>query len=119
MTCIFVLETSKVDYVLFEVASLLKSAIIREWTLLQESDIASLRQYLLQYVGERSASLPVFVREKILQAIAVIVKRGSVCDNAAHRGQLISDIENLIMNADHSKVSLLHMGTVIIVFRIK
>ncbi|KAK6640921.1 hypothetical protein RUM44_012619 [Polyplax serrata] len=104
--CKYILETSKVDYVLFEVASLLKSAIIREWTLLQESDIASLRQYLLQYVGERSASLPVFVREKILQAIAVIVKRGSVCDNAAHRGQLISDIENLIMNADHSKKML-------------
>lgn len=102
-------ETSKVDYVLFEVASLLKEVVIREWTLVQESDIASLRQYLLQYVAERSATLPVFVREKILQVIAIIVKKGSVTDNAVHRGQLINEIENLITNADHSKVKKMNV----------
>ena len=72
--------------------------------MVQENDIASLRQYLLQYVANRSATLPVFVREKILQVIAIMVKRGSVDDNATHRGQLINEIENLILNADHSKV---------------
>lgn len=91
---------------LFEVATVLKDALIREWSVVQKSDIASLRQYLLQYVAERSATLPVYVREKILQVIAIIVKRGSVEDNAAHRGHLITEIENLIMNADHSKVRI-------------
>lgn len=88
---------------LFEVAGLLKDALIREWSFLQESDIVSLRQYLLQYVIERS-TLPPFVRERILQVIAIMVKRGSVEDFGRHRGELLSEVENLILNGDHSRV---------------
>lgn len=59
-------ETSTVDYVIFETAGTLKDAIVREWNMLQDEDIMSLRQYLLQYIMGKPA-LPVFVRERILQ----------------------------------------------------
>lgn len=58
-------ETSKVDYVLFEAAGLIKEAIIREWSFLND-EIKALQQYLLSYVVEK-ATLAAFVRERILQ----------------------------------------------------
>lgn len=54
------------DYVIFEAAGLLKEAIIREWSLLNEEEVKSLQQYLLSYVVERP-TLAAFVRERILQ----------------------------------------------------
>lgn len=59
-------ETSTVDYVIFETATTLKEALIREWNQLQESEIIELRQYLLQYTVQKP-TLPTFVRERILQ----------------------------------------------------
>lgn len=63
--CREILEKSSSDYVLFEAAGLLKAALIREWTLLSENDINSLREYLLNYL--LSKETPSFLREKILQ----------------------------------------------------
>lgn len=91
------------DYVLFEAAGLIKEALIRDWSLLQESDILSLRQYLLEYVLNH-LSLASFVRERILQVIAVMVKRGSVEDFGIERSSIVAEIENLIINGDTVKV---------------
>lgn len=65
--CREILEKSSSDYVLFEAAGLLKAALIREWTLLTESDVSSLREYLLTYLLRKEA--PPFLREKLLQVI--------------------------------------------------
>lgn len=97
------METSSVDFVIFEAADLLKNAIIREWSMLQESDILSLRQYLLQYIIQKQ--VPSFIRDRILQVIAIIVKRASVEDFGRERSQILSDVENLIITGDINKVS--------------
>jgi hypothetical protein len=89
--------------VLFEAAGLIKEALIRDWGLLQESDIFSLRQYLLQYVLNHLGLAP-FVRERVLQVIAVMVKRGSVEDFGIERGSIVAEIENLIISGDTVKV---------------
>ena len=47
--CLFS-ESSKDNYVLFQVASTIKECIIRDWSLLQPSDIESMRCFLLRYV---------------------------------------------------------------------
>ena len=47
------LENCKVDYVLFESATTLKEAIIREWNLLQKQDIDSLCAFLLNYITQQ------------------------------------------------------------------
>ncbi|XP_039289584.1 exportin-4 [Nilaparvata lugens] len=97
--CKYIFETSSVDYVIFETASTLKEALIREWYSLEESDIVSLRQYLLNYLLNRR-NLPAYVRERILQVIAIIIKRGSVTDFGVERRKLLCDVEQLIFNGD-------------------
>jgi len=42
-----------VEYLLFEAATTLKEAVIREWSILQKSDIDQLCQFLLQCVTEK------------------------------------------------------------------
>lgn len=102
--CREILETSSVDFVVFEAADLLKSAIIREWSMLQEADIMSLRQYLLQYIIQKQVQP--FIRDRILQVIAIIVKRASVEDFGRERSQILAEVENLIVAGDINKVSI-------------
>lgn len=97
--CKHIFETSTVDYVLFETASTLKEALIREWSLLDESEIIELRQYLLDYTTQKPTLAP-FVRERILQVIAIMVKRGSVTDFGMERGRILQEVEQLIMGGD-------------------
>lgn len=93
--CKHILETSKVDYVLFQAATAIMEAVVREWVLLEKSSIESLRTFLLTYVLQRP-NLQKYVREQILLAVAVIVKRGSLdksidCKSIFHEvSQLIS-----------------------------
>ncbi|KAJ0005953.1 hypothetical protein NQD34_015847 [Periophthalmus magnuspinnatus] len=93
--CKQILESSKVDYVLFQAATAIMEAVVREWILLEKSSIESLRTFLLTYVLQRP-NLQKYVREQILLAVAVIVKRGSLdksisCKSLLHEvGQLIS-----------------------------
>lgn len=87
---------------MFEAAELLKSALIREWSFLQESDIISLRQYLMHYVMNRESSP--FVQERLLQVIAIMIKRGSVEDLGDERANILNEVENLIIGANPAKV---------------
>lgn len=73
--------------------------------MLQESDIMSLRQYLLQYIIQKQVQP--FIRDRILQVIAIIVKRASVEDFGRERSHILSEVENLIVTGDINKVSLL------------
>jgi len=67
-------ETSKVDYVLFEASGLIKDGLIREWAQLDKDLVKELRAYLLQYViGHQTLSS--YVRERIVQVMAIIIKR--------------------------------------------
>lgn len=88
---------------MFEAAEVMKAAVIREWSFLLNSDKVSLRQYLFQYVTTRD--LPSFVRDRILQIIAIMVKRSSIEDNGRDRAIILQEVENLIVNAEPSKVS--------------
>ncbi|XP_046738110.1 exportin-4-like isoform X2 [Diprion similis] len=67
--------------------------------MMQEEDIRSLRQYLLHYIISKPQLAP-FVRERILQVIAIMVKRGSVEDLGRDRGQILNEVEGLIMSGD-------------------
>lgn len=91
------------DYVLFEAAGLIKTALVREWTMLPDEDIASLRQYLLHYIINKP-TLALFVRERILQVIAIMVKRGSVRDGGQERKLILNEVEELIRSGDRPRV---------------
>ncbi|KAF2356553.1 Importin-beta N-terminal domain [Trinorchestia longiramus] len=99
--CREILETSQVPYLLFEAASLLRVGIIREWNELTSEDKLQLRQYVLQYVLARPRQ-PHYVRETLVQVMAIMVKRASVDDGGKERGALIAEVEQLIQNPDNS-----------------
>ena len=101
--CRQILETSTIDYVLFESAGVIKAALIREWSMLPAEDIISLRQYLLHYIISKPTLAP-FVRERILQVIAIMVKRGSVEDLGEERRHILNEVEGLIMSGDMPRV---------------
>lgn len=103
--CREILESSRVQYVLFEAVEVLKSALIREFSYLEETYIISLRQYLLHYITSRE--LPAFVQDKILQVLAIMVKRGSVEDFGLERSNIINEVESLIVSGDIKKVVML------------
>ncbi|XP_071481879.1 exportin-4-like [Diadema antillarum] len=97
--CQFILEHSNVDYILFQAASTVKEAVIRDWALLDHSQVDSVRSFLLKFVTHKPG-LPSYVREQILQAVAVIFKRGTVESKEAGREGLFSDISQLIASGD-------------------
>ncbi|XP_034829098.1 exportin-4-like isoform X1 [Maniola hyperantus] len=102
--CREILEKSTSDYVLFEAAGLIKTALIREWNLLSENDISSLREYLLSYLLRKEA--PPFLKEKLLQTIAVIIKRGSISDGGRERKALLDELEKIILSSPISQQKL-------------
>ena len=68
--CKHILESSKVDYVLFEAAVLLKDGLIREWASLDQNEIREMRTYLLSYVINHP-TLSSYIRERIVQVVAI------------------------------------------------
>lgn len=82
---------------LFEAADVIKRALIFEWDSLQEQDRLDIRQYLLNYVLQRE--LQPYVREKILQAIAIIIKRKSVTDAGQETRFILDEMSKLMSNA--------------------
>lgn len=102
--CREILEHSNVHYVQFEAAEVLKTALIREWDFLQETDILSLRQYLMHFVTNRD--VPSYVQDRILQIIAIIIKRGSIDDFGALRATILNEVENMIIDSSAKKVRI-------------
>ena len=97
--CKHLLECSKNDYVLFEASGLLKDSLIREWSELGSDQISGLRSYLLQYVVNNPA-LSAYVRERIVQVIAIMVKRRSVEDAGEDRQVVIGEVQQLIVSGN-------------------
>ncbi|GFR98346.1 exportin-4-like [Elysia marginata] len=48
--CQYILENSKSDYTLFQAATTIKEAIIRDWSLMNPEAIEGLRSFLLRYI---------------------------------------------------------------------
>lgn len=97
--CNQILESNTNDYIIFEAVGLIKIALIREWPSLSQTNISSVRDYLLNYVISKP-NLPPYVKGCILQVIAIIIKRGSINDSGQARQTILGQVENLIMTGD-------------------
>lgn len=93
--CKYILENCKCDYVLFQAATTIKESVVREWLLLSSEDIESLRSFLLHFITQH-VSLQSYVREQILQTVAVILKRGTIDEKGASRESLFQDVTRLV-----------------------
>ena len=83
---------------LFEAADVIKRALIIEWDDLLEQDRLQLRQYLLNYVLNRQTQS--YVREKILQVIAIMIKRVSITDAGRETREILSEMERMMAHGD-------------------
>lgn len=98
VVCQQILEKSSNDMLLFEAADVIKRALIIEWDDLQEQDKLGLRQYLLNYVLHRH--LQSYVREKILQVIAIMIKRISITDAGRETRSILEEMEKMMLGGD-------------------
>lgn len=96
--CQQILEKSDVQLLLFEAADVLKRALVVEWDQLQEQDKLTLRQYLLNYVLHRNP--PSFIREKILQVVAIMIKRSSTTDMGVERGFILGEMQKMLNSGE-------------------
>lgn len=96
-----ILEKTQVDILRFEAADMLKSAIVVEWDSLEDQYKLSLRQYLLNYILNQN--IQPFVREKILQVVAIMIKRSSILDAGVERGFILDEAQKMISSGDISQ----------------
>lgn len=92
--CQQILEKSTVDMLLFEAADVIRRAIVVEWNELQEQDRMSLRQYLMNYVLHRQ--MQSCVREKMLQVIAIMIKRNSLAQSECGTQSILVELEKML-----------------------
>ena len=91
------------DYVLFQAAELIKEGLIREWSSLNNDEIKGLRAYLLSYVINHP-TLSGYIRERIVQVVAIAIKRQSVDDLGEDRRQVLNEVSQLITGELEKKV---------------
>lgn len=65
------------DFVLFQSASVMRDAVMREWQILTAEEKAELRQYLLHFLTSRT-SLTSYVQRQLVHMLALMVKRTSL-----------------------------------------
>lgn len=99
--CREIFEKSRCDLLLFEAADTLKRSIIVEWNSLADEDRLLLRQYLLQHC--LTHEMPSFVRAKILQVVAIMIKRASIRDSGAECVQILEEMYQMIRLGDASQ----------------
>lgn len=92
------------DYVLFETAGLFKDGLVRDWQALSKADVHGLRTYLLSYVIQNPALAP-FVRERIVQVVAIIIKRQSIDDLGEDRKVVLAEVEQIILGGNMQMVT--------------
>ncbi len=91
---------------LFEAASLIKEGLIREWSSLAKEDIRTLRAYLLQYVIARQM-LSGYVRERIVQVMAIIIKRQSVEDFGEDRRVVLAEVQQQLIAKGNMQMQMI------------
>lgn len=85
----------------FEAADILKRTIVVEWDTLEDQYKLSLRQYLLNYILNQNVQS--FVREKILQVVAIMIKRSSTIDSGVERGYILDEAQKMISSGNISQ----------------
>ncbi|QQP41575.1 Exportin 4, partial [Caligus rogercresseyi] len=86
-------------------AGLMKEGLIRQWRDLSPEDISLLRGYLLNYVVSHG-SLSAYVRERIVQVLAIIVKRQSIQDQGEERGRILKEAQSFITTGNNMQMQM-------------
>ncbi|XP_065197869.1 exportin-4-like [Sycon ciliatum] len=96
--CRHILEHSCTPYVQFIAASTICEALVREWSALSASQVDSLQTFLLTVVAQ-NPRMDAYIREKLLVACVIILKRCLLDKDQAKASQesLFSKVRALLM----------------------
>lgn len=93
---------------LFQSASTIREAVIREWLLLPAEEKTELRSYLLHYLTSHPSLTP-YVRSQVLHTVAVLVKRATLeVDCQQMFGAVLDSVAQLLASGDVRMVSSWH-----------
>lgn len=105
--CREIFQQSRNDYVLYQAATTVKEALVKEWLLLNKTDIEFWQNFLLAFICERK-NLQKYVIEKAVQCLAVIIKRGTL-DHSSGSSSLQHFMGNIhqLFSSSEPKMKLL------------
>lgn len=101
--CFHILEHTRVELVLFETVKMIKNIVIYEWRGLNDDDKVVMRQKLLDYVLHNQ-NLPASVIERVLQIVAIMVKRKFLEDGGEELKVLLETIKGMIFGSQDNRV---------------
>ncbi|PAA87477.1 hypothetical protein BOX15_Mlig008392g1 [Macrostomum lignano] len=99
--CRRLLAASANPLLMFEAASTMRHALLREWRDLPADAVEQLRVSLLHLLGERRHELPVFVREQVLLAVCTMAK---LCDTPS---RMVDEMEQLLTQPNSDRAAQL------------
>ena len=100
--CFEVLDKSNVELVLFETVKLIKNVVVYEWNGMTQEEKNFLRQKLMSFVIQRQ-ELPSSVGERILQVVAIIIKRKYIEDKGVELEELLEDVRKMIFESGNPR----------------
>lgn len=74
-------ENSKSDYVMFQAATTIKESVVREWMLLEASDIESLRSFLLRFITQHITYVYIYISDVV---VSHVLSATTICDIFHH-----------------------------------
>lgn len=107
--CFHILEHTRVELVLFETVKMIKNIVIYEWRGLNDDDKVVMRQKLLDYVLHNQ-NLPASVIERVLQIVAIMVKRKFLEDGGEELKVLLETIKGMIFGSQDNRVQQVRDG---------
>lgn len=110
--CFHILEHTHVELVLFETVKMIKNIIIYEWRGLSDEDKLLMRQKFLDYVLNNH-NLPPSVIERVLQIVAIMVKRKFLEDSGEELKGLLETIKSMIFNSQDNRVQTMSCAFII------
>ena len=105
----FIIGHSKNDNACFHAAVMMKEAALRNWHTTAPEERSKIKANLLQHVLQRGASLKRFVRQPLLQVVAILVKRGWFEEDPAVFSEFMRHVQRLLEDSNTRSVGALMM----------
>ncbi|CAI5448694.1 unnamed protein product [Caenorhabditis angaria] len=99
--CLMLLQQSQNAFVLFQIGQTIGEIILRDWSLIQQSDVEMAYKTMLEYVATKPGIEP-FVVSAFLKSAAMIIKRGILDGKSGDQEELYQFIHRLLTNESAS-----------------
>ena len=109
----FIIANSQSDNARFHAAIMLKEATLRDWHKIPSAQRNGIKVNLLQHVVQSGALLKHFVRQPLLQVVAIMVKRGWFEEAPASFSEFLAYVQHLLENPATRTVGALMMRSLL------